>query len=195
MIEPKPLPWKTNQFPGFLSTKALDNHYDANYRGYINKLNSFMVTYPELQSLTVREISDNYPMIRPTANQILNHEFFWNILSPEKTLPTSAFYDRIQKSFHSYDRFQLEFIEKASSHFGSGWIWLVYDPINTLFQLIDGHDDYNPVNDGYIPIITLDVWEHSFYLDYVTDKQAYARNFFHYINWKYVDSIILSIFA
>jgi len=194
MIQTKPLPWKTNQFPGFLSAQALNNHYDVNYQGYINKLNEFLVTYPELQSLTVEELSTNYPMVRPTANQVLNHEFFWKILSPGKSAPTSIFYDRISKNFHSYERFQLEFIEKASSHFGSGWIWLVYDPVDGLFQIIDGHDDYHPLNDGYIPIITLDVWEHSFYLDYIADKQAYAQNFFQYINWKYVDSILLSIF-
>lgn len=79
-------------------------------------------------------------------------------------------------------------MQKSKDHFASGWCWLVWNRVLGIAEIIDTHDAYNPINDNKIPLLTLDLWEHAFYIDYITEKTDYAKNFFNYVNWEYVES-------
>lgn len=184
------LPWPANSLEPFLSAKAISVHYDGHHKAYVDKMNTLAREYPELQSLTLEEIVNRYTLtIRDTAAQILNHNFFWKCLSPTKSMPTGNTYTLISNQFQSFENFVREFTNRAINHFGSGWIWLVYDPSTKFLLIVDGHDAYNPIMDGYIPLLTIDVWEHAYYVDYLNDKRTYVENFWSVVNWSYVEAI------
>jgi len=185
-----PLPWPTNSLEPFLSQAAIDLHYDGHHRGYVEKMNSLAREYPELQNLSLEQIIQRYPgVVYNIAAQIVNHDFFWKCLSPNGGSPTGNTYALIQTQFQSYDNFIREFTDRAVNHFGSGWIWLAFNPSTKFLMIIDGHDAYNPITDGYIPLLVIDVWEHAYYVDYQIRKREYVNNFWKVVNWKYVETI------
>jgi Fe-Mn family superoxide dismutase len=94
----------------------------------------------------------------------------------------------IASNFGSYDKFKQEFIYKAKSHFGSGWIWLVKNIKTSKLEIINTHDAYNPLTDcKYLPLLVLDVWEHAYYIDERNDRETYINNWFKIINWDFVE--------
>ena len=186
-----PLPWPKDSLKPFLSQEAITLHYNGHHNEYIEKMNSLAQQYPELQGITLEEIVHRYTgQIYNNASQILNHNFFWKCLSPNGGVPTGNIYALIQAQFQSYENFIREFTQRAINHFGSGWIWLIYDPSTKFLMIMDGHDAYNPIIDGYIPLLTLDVWEHAFCPDYQNRKKNYAENFWQVINWNYIETIM-----
>lgn len=191
-FRPMSLPWPTNALKPFMSEKAMQTHYDDIYLGYVNKMNAFVGQYPELQSLTLAEIVTAYTYhIRDTAAQILNHEFFYRSLrgGADGGVPSDRLYRTIVQQFKSFESFVLQFTQKAVDHFASGWIWLVYDPTTAFLRIVDGDNAYNPMMDGQIPLLALDVWEHAYLLDYGSDKKSYVNNFWKVVNWTHVEQI------
>lgn len=185
-----PLPWETTAFPNFLSSENLTIHHGQFYKKYVDSLNSLVLEYPELKDTELAVIVQNYTdKIHHNAAQILNHEFFWKCLSPTPTTPSDRLYRYIEANFGTFQKFKDQFSQKVIDHFASGWVWLVQDPSTAFLLIIDGQDDYNPINDGYVPLLVIDVWEHSFYIDYLTDKKSYITNFWPYVNWSYVTQI------
>ena len=187
----QPLPWRTDSFPGFLSPNSLDAHYEL-YRRDIEQMNRFAQQVPALQQLSLAQIANDYlGEIGKTAAQAVNHEFFWRILSPpfQGGVPSGRLYQSIVDEFGSFPAFIQKFNERAANQFGSGWVWFVYDPSSDFFLIDDGGDAYNPGVNGYIPLLALDLWEHSYYPDYGMDKRNYINNFWRYINWSYIEQI------
>lgn len=183
-----PLPWESNSLGRFLSSEAITIHYERHHKSYIDKLNSYVSEYPNLRNLKIDDIiKTNVGVVGETASQVLNHEFFWKCLTPSNFLPHGVILEKIQNQYESFDNFKKEFSDRANEHFGSGWIWLAYDPITRFLMIIDGHDAYNPILDGYIPLLVLDVWEHAYYVDYKTDRKEYVNNFWKVINWNFVN--------
>jgi superoxide dismutase, Fe-Mn family len=188
-----PLPWNKDALVPFLSSKAITLIYDGIYVNHVKELNALSIKYPELQKQTIYEIVINYPsgtLFNNIASEILNHEFFFRCLSPEGGIPSGRLYNMIVQQYESFENFVLQFTEKAVNHFASGWIWLVYDPITTLLIIIDRDNAYNPIIDGYIALLTLDLWEHSFLLDYGVDKLKYVSNFWRFVNWVVIEQIV-----
>lgn len=185
----QPLPWRTDSFPDFLSPSSLASHYEL-YRQVIAKMNQFAQQYPELQQLSLAQIANDYlGEIGETAAQAVNHEFFWRILSPTGGVPSGRLYQFIIDVFDSFPNFVEKFNERALTQFGSGWVWLVYDPGTNFLLIDDGDKSYNPGVNGYIPLLALDLWEHSYYPDYGTNKRDYINNFWRYINWSHIEQI------
>lgn len=185
-----PLPWPMGSVNSFLSLDAVELHYNGHHKGYVDRMNDLAREYPELQNFTLEEIVNKYTgFIRDVASQILNHNFFWKSISPNKTSPDGNIYELIENQFQSFEKFVNEFTDRAVSHFGSGWIWLVFDPSSKFLMIVDGHDAYNPIVDGYIPLLTLDVWEHAYYVDYQNQKRLYVEHFWNVVNWKNVGVI------
>lgn len=192
---PVEFPWKFNQFQNWLTVTQLQAHYEKNYKNYINNLNKIASEKPELKNQTKLNLMLSYPCteIFNNAAQAINHEFFWFCFSPNQTLQGNYTSNFINQSFGSFTNFKDLFVRKCKDHFGSGWCWLVYDPILNNLRIIDTHDSYNPLMDNLIPLLTLDLWEHSFYIDYLTDKESYTLNFFKYINWNFVEDNLKKI--
>jgi len=94
---------------------------------------------------------------------------------------------KLKETFGSLDKFIEEFKKRAGGHFGSGWVWLAFDPKQKTLVITDGHDAFNPMRDGLTPILTIDVWEHAYYVDQRNNRGAYIANFVSLINWAKVE--------
>lgn len=188
-----PLPWNRNALSPFLSEKSITLIYDGYYHNHVDKMNALVVQYPELRSQTLGQIVMNYPMrslFNNIAAEILNHEFFFRCLTPSGSgLPAGRIYQTIVQQFKSFENFVKQFTEIAVNHFGSGWIWLVFDPTTTFLMIVDGDNAYNPILDGYVPLLTLDIWEHAYLLDYGFDKLHYVNNFWKFISWNFIEQL------
>lgn len=188
-FQAQPLPWRTDSFPRFLSPGSLDTHYRL-YLNEIDKMNELAQQYPFLQQLTLPQIVNDYiGYIGSAAAQAVNHEFFWRILSPSGGIPSGRLYELIVNEFGSFNEFVQKFNDRAKSRVGSGWVWLVYDPSSDFLLIDDGDEAYNPIVNGYIPLLALDLWEHSYLPDYGLNKDEYINNFWNYINWGYIEQI------
>jgi Fe-Mn family superoxide dismutase len=120
---------------------------------------------------------------------VYNHDFFWHSLSPKGGgNPTGPIADAIDKSFGSFDNFKKEFSDVAGGHFGSGWAWLVKAGDGSL-KVVGTHDASNPLKEGQgSPIITCDVWEHAYYIDYRNARPTYIAAWWNLVNWEFANS-------
>lgn len=188
----KPLNFDRRSLSPYMSDKTLYFHYDKHYIGYINKVKK-LIKHTDLEECTLEKIlqkSDN-EIILNNAKQIINHEFFWNSLSSEKDQPISQELTlKLIENFGSVQNFKDEFFNKAMDRYGSGWVWLYYD-------IEKKHLDINVTKDTdtmliytkeRIPLIVLDIWEHTYYLDYGNEKSVFVKVFLdHLINWKFIE--------
>jgi len=123
------------------------------------------------------------------AAQIWNHTFYWNSLSPQGGgEPSGPIAEAITRDFGSFDNFKKEFNTVAATHFGSGWAWVVKDGEGKL-KIVGTHDAGNPLRDGSgTPIITADVWEHAYYIDYRNARPSYLEAFWNIVNWDFANA-------
>ena len=187
-----PLPWDTNALLPFLSMQNIRVHYDILHKGYVDKLNRLTQQYPGLQNISLEQIVQGYAGDAYNfAAQILNHNFFWRSISPSGGgLPSDRTYSLIIQTFGSFDNFKEKFIRAAMQHFGSGYVWLLHDPTSKMLVIETGKDAWNPISSGQTALLNLDLWEHSYYLDYINDKERYTREFFNFINWANVEDTV-----
>lgn len=191
-FELPPLPYKTGALAPTISKKALDLHYNSHQKGYLKKLNSF----PEvisldgdilLEDLVLRERRGKKqssvhilpPKPQPTsvfnmAAQVYNHTFFFRSLRPKGGgNPTGDIADIIKSQYGNYESFRKKIRARAKNLFGSGWIWIALDEDNDL-RILQALDADTPFVYGIAPLLTIDVWEHAYYLDYENDRGAYV---------------------
>ena len=123
------------------------------------------------------------------AAQIWNHTFYWNSLSPQGGgEPSGPIAEAITRDFGSFENFKKEFNNVAATHFGSGWAWVVKDGDGKL-SIIGTHDAGNPLRDGSgLPILTADVWEHAYYIDYRNARPQYLEAFWNIVNWDFANA-------
>lgn len=122
------------------------------------------------------------------AAQIWNHTFYWNSMTPKAAAPSSKVVEAIEKSFGSMKAFQEKFNAEAATHFGSGWCWLVRSPDSNTLEIISTHDAGNPLTLGKVPVLTCDVWEHAYYVDYRNARPKYLESWWNLVNWKFAES-------
>lgn len=196
----KPLPYSQDALEPFLSKKAMHFHYDRHYLGYIEKIQKLLGAshrYERTKNLTElvsvsREIGD--VEFFHNAAQIFNHEFFWESISPSPTRLRTApsddpgLFALVERSFSSWETCRLRFIAISKAHFGSGWTWLVHNPKSKNLELWTGHDTETPVGGPLLPLLTCDLWEHAYYLDYQADREKYLNSFWERINWDRVQT-------
>ncbi len=182
-FELKPLPYAKDALAPVISAETLSYHYGKHHQGYVNKLNKALddsdVT---LESLIKNAEGGTFN----NAAQIWNHDFYWNSLSPDGGGdPDGELKSALIDSFGSVDAFRKEFAEAAKGQFGSGWAWLVSDD-NGRLSIQSTSDAENPIREGFKPILTLDVWEHAYYLDYQNERARYVEACIeHLLNWKH----------
>ena len=119
------------------------------------------------------------------AAQIWNHSFYWQCLTPKATPMPEVLKQALTQIFGSVDQFKTSFIEKAMGNFGSGWTWLVKNTAGSL-EIVNTSNANNPLTDNKTPLLTCDVWEHAYYIDYRNARAKYLENFWELINWNFV---------
>ncbi len=182
--QPK-LPYALDALGPFLSQEQMMYHYEKHQAAYFKKLNALVENKPEA-SLPLRSVivQSTGPVFNNAA-QAWNHTFFWNCMSPQGGgQPASDLLHAIERSFTSFENFKKDFAEKAAGLFGSGWTWLAADADGKLEIMPLGNAD-TPLKHGREPVLTLDVWEHAYYIDYRNERPRYIEAFWSKVNWEF----------
>ena len=171
----------------FLSHKAMDFHYNKHFVNYVNAANAIIKgTEYDSQSLRTIVKTSSGPLFNNAA-QVLNHEIFFNSISPRETPVPPQIEALISENFNSVEDFKDQLFKVSATHFGSGWTWLVLDPASGKLELRNTVNAANPINDGLAVLLGLDLWEHSYYLDYQNRRPDYVKAFLNHIDWSYVE--------
>lgn len=182
------LPFGMSDLEPTISRETIEYHYGKHHRGYVEKLNKLIHGTP-LENFPLEDvITKATGKLYNNAAQAWNHTFYWNCLTAKSVEPTSGkLFECIEHCFGSMTEFKLRFAKCGEDLFGSGYVWLVKDHENSL-QIVDGNDAYNPLTEKMKPILTCDVWEHAYYLDYRNSRAQYLKNFWRVVNWDFVDA-------
>ncbi len=178
------LPFAKNALEPHISEKTLDFHYGKHHQAYVDNLNK-LIANTELETESLENIiidtagSSNQVAIFNNAAQIYNHDFFWQSLKPVAIAsePSPEFLALINKSFGSLENFYNDFKTAALSQFGSGWTWLVRE--GEVLKIMKTANADTPLAQGIKPLLTIDVWEHAYYLDYQNRRADFVENVLH----------------
>ncbi|RUM63577.1 MAG: superoxide dismutase [Fe] [Sulfurospirillum sp.] len=176
------LPYDLKALEPLISSETLEYHHGKHHAGYVNKLNA-LIKGTEYEALSLEEIihqSDG--AIFNNAAQTFNHNFYWHSLSPEPTHPSKALHRAIDETFGSIEKFLDLFTDAAINIFGSGWCWLVVDQHEKL-QIRTTSNAHTPLEHHETPLLTCDVWEHAYYIDYRNARANYVETFWKLANW------------
>jgi Fe-Mn family superoxide dismutase len=188
-VELKPLPYSEDALEGVISKRTISFHYGKHHQGYVNNTNNLIIG-TEFEDATLVEIIKNSEgALFNNAAQAFNHEFYWLCMTPEKKSPSNELKELCDESFGSFENFKDEFIKKASTLFGSGWCWLEMDTDKKLIITQRSNAD-TPLIHDHKPLLTCDVWEHAYYLDYQNKRADYIRKWFEIVDWEFVGSNI-----
>jgi len=180
------LPYPENALEPHISAETLQFHHDKHHATYVQKLNG-LIEGTEFESASLEDIIKNASGgIFNNGAQVWNHTFYWNCLNPNGGgAPTAELAAAIDAAFNSFDEFKARFSESAVTNFGSGWTWLVKNPDGTL-EIVNTSNAANPMTDGKQPLLTCDVWEHAYYIDYRNARPKYIEAFWNLVNWDFV---------
>lgn len=182
------LPYAKNALEPHISEETLEYHYGKHHATYVNKLND-MIAGTEFESMSLEDIIKKASGgIFNNAAQVWNHSFYWNCLSPEGGgEPEADLAAAIEKAFNSFADFKKQFTEAAVGNFGSGWTWLVKTPDGKL-EIVNTSNAETPISGDKQPLLTCDVWEHAYYIDYRNARPSYLDAFWKLVNWKFVSA-------
>ena len=180
------LPYAKDALEPHMSVETLEFHYGKHHNTYVTKLNG-LVPGSEYEGKSLEEIITSAPAggVFNNAAQIWNHTFFWNSLSPNGGgEPTGALADAINAEWGSFAAFQEEFNDKAVNNFGSSWTWLVKNADGSL-EIVNTSNAGTPMTSGQTALITVDLWEHAYYIDYRNVRPDYLKGFWALANWEF----------
>lgn len=197
-IKVERLPYSYSSLKQFIDPETMNVHYNKHYKGYVDKLNNAL-NDKEHKDLSLEEIIKTIQrfnkFIRNNAGGAYNHALFWKMMSPKPTKPGIITTKKLNQAFGSFIGFKKKFEGQAKDRFGSGWVWLVLTKRGTLKIMTTPNQD-NPLMDvveqGGIPILGLDLWEHAYYLKYQNKRDEYIQNFWDAVNWKFVNDLYKS---
>lgn len=181
------LPYAKNALVPHISEETLDFHYGKHHQTYVDKLNG-LVPGSEYEGKGLEEIiqSASGPVFNNAA-QIWNHTFYWHCLSPNGGgAPTGAVAAAIDEAFGSFEDFKAKFTDKAINNFGSSWTWLVKDASGKL-DIVNTSNAGTPMTDGLTALLTVDLWEHAYYIDFRNARPKYMEAFWSLVNWDFVN--------
>ena len=179
------LPYSDKALAPIISAETISFHYGKHHRAYVTKLNELA----EAQKLTGKSLEE---LIKSTtgpvfnnAAQVWNHTFYWNCMSPDKVQLQGPVAQAIDQAFGSYAAFQEKFTAAALAQFGSGWAWLVKKP--TGVEIVTTGNADTPLRTGEKCLLTCDVWEHAYYVDFRNDRKKYVESWWGLVNWDFVN--------
>jgi len=182
------LPYSQDALEPHISAETLEFHYGKHHKTYVDKLNG-LVPGSEFEGKSLEEIikSSSGPVFNNAA-QIWNHTFYWNSLSPNGGgEPTGAIAEAINSAFGSFDDFKAQLNDKAVNNFGSSWTWLVKNADGSL-EIVNTSNAGTPITEsGVTPLITVDLWEHAYYIDYRNVRPNYLAGFWNLVNWEFAN--------
>lgn len=181
-----PLPYPKNALAPHISEETLEFHYGKHHQAYVDKLNG-LIKGTEFENASLEDIikKASGPIFNNGA-QVWNHTFYWNCMNPNGGgEPSGALADVINKTFGSYGDFKQKFNDSAVNNFGSGWTWLVKNSDGGI-AIVNTSNAGNPLSEGKQPLLTCDVWEHAYYIDYRNARPKYVEAFWHLVNWSFI---------
>jgi Fe-Mn family superoxide dismutase len=193
------LPYPYDALEPYIDKMTMEIHHTKHHQAYINNLNSALEKYPEFHNLELEEILRNLNQlpeeikaaVRNNGGGHYNHSLFWEIMKPNGGgEPKGKLKEEIERNFGSFEEFKKLFSETAIKHFGSGWAWLVITPDKKL-KVYSMLNQDNPLMNGDIPIMGLDVWEHAYYLKYQNRRGEYVEAWWHVVNWDKIEENLL----
>ena len=182
------LPFAKDALEPHISAETLDFHHGKHHNTYVTKLNG-LVPGTEFEGKSLEEIILSAPAggVFNNAAQIWNHTFYWNSLSPNGGgEPTGPIADAIKAKWGSFAEFQTDFNDKAVNNFGSSWTWLVKNDDFSL-EIVNTSNAGTPMTNGQRAILTCDLWEHAYYIDYRNVRPKYLEGFWALVNWSFVN--------
>ena len=187
-IELPPLPYERNALEPHISAETLDFHYGKHHQTYVTNLNN-LIKGTEFEDADLETIvKKSQGGIFNNAAQIWNHTFYWNSLAPNAGgEPSGKVGEAIVKQWGSFAAFKDEFTKTAVGTFGSGWAWLVQRADGSL-GLVSTSNAATPLTGSDTPLLTCDVWEHAYYIDYRNARPKYVEAFWNLVNWNFVAS-------
>ena len=185
-VELPKLPYAMDALEPYISKETLEYHYGKHHQAYVTNLNNLIPDTP-FEKLSLEEIilkSDGG--IFNNAAQVWNHTFYWNCLKPKaEEEPPKEFAKLLNEAFGSFEQFKEQFSKTAVGTFGSGWAWLVKNPDGSL-AITSTSNAGTPMTTGQKALLTCDVWEHAYYIDYRNVRPKYVENFWKLVNWDFV---------
>ena len=186
-----PLPYDYTALEPYISKRTLEFHHDKHHAAYVNKYNA-AVDGTDMADKPIEEVikaiagDPSKTGIFNNAAQAWNHSFYWQCMKPGGGgTPTSALADKIKADFGSFEKFVEAFKSAGATQFGSGWAWLVLD--GGTLKVTKTLNAENPITGGQTPLLTMDVWEHAYYLDYQNRRPDYINDFISkLVNWDFV---------
>ena len=169
-----------------MSAETIGDHYGKHHQAYVTNLNN-LVPGTEFENASLEDIvMKSSGGIFNNAAQVWNHTFYWNGLSPAGGgEPSGALADAINSAFGSFGAFKDTFIKSGIGNFGSGWTWLVKNDDGSI-EIVNTSNAANPMTDGKTPLLTIDVWEHAYYVDYRNARPRYLEEIWSIVNWDFV---------
>lgn len=187
------LPYDYNALEPHIDAKTMEIHHSKHHQAYVNNLNAALKDHADLQNKTVEELVKNLNSVPETIRNAvrnnggghLNHTFFWQIMGSGKGgEPSGELAEKIKSSFESFEKFKEKFAAAGLSRFGSGWAWLTVTKNGLQIESTANQD--NPLTDGRVPILGVDVWEHSYYLKFQNRRADYIKEWWNVVNWDQV---------
>jgi Fe-Mn family superoxide dismutase len=182
------LPYAINALEPHISKETLEFHYGKHHQAYVTNLNN-LVPGTEFENMDLEEIiKKSEGGVFNNAAQVWNHTFYWHCLSPNGGgAPTGELAEKINEAFGSFENFKEQFSQKAITTFGSGWAWLVKNADGSL-EITSTSNAGTPMTSGQTALLTCDVWEHAYYVDYRNARPKYVEIFWNLVNWDFVAS-------
>lgn len=179
------LPYDPTALEPYISAETISYHYGKHHAGYVNKLNG-LIENTEYADMPLEEIVKNANnAIFNNAAQVYNHDFYWKGLSSISHSPSVELLRLIERDFGTMETFKDEFLTSAAGFFGSGWVWLIVTMEGKLEIKMTSNAD-TPLRHSSTPLLTCDVWEHAYYIDYRNTRPDYLANWWKLINWNFV---------
>ena len=185
-FELPPLPYAKDALEPHISKETLDYHYGKHHQAYVDNLNKLVEGTEHANSSLEDIIRSSSGGVFNNAAQVWNHTFYWNCMSPDGGGdPGGELKRAIEDAFGSVDSFRDKFSDSAKGNFGSGWTWLVQTPAGKV-ELLNTSNAETPLTGPNRPLLTCDVWEHAYYIDYRNARPKYVEAFWNLVNWAFV---------
>ncbi len=185
-LELPPLPYERDALEPYMSKETLDFHYAKHHQTYVDKANGMLEGSADADKSLEELVKTTSGGLFNQVAQVWNHTFFWNCLTPGGSQPSERLQGELSAAFGSVEDFKKKFTDTAIGTFGSGWAWLVKTADGKL-DVVSTSNAGNPMTDGHTPLLTCDVWEHAYYIDYRNARPKFLEAFWSLVNWDFVE--------
>ena len=180
-----PLPYSEDALAPVISAETLRLHHGKHHKKYVDTMNQLLEKEPVKASTLEEVVRQAKGKLFNNAGQAWNHNFYWQSLTPKRARPTGALLHRLEKDFGSYEKFADAFGQAAIGQFGSGWAWLVEK--DGKLQVMATPNAESPMAHGIKCLLTVDVWEHAYYVDYRNERERYVSAVMDRLNWEFAE--------